>query len=259
MRRFKRMYIVAGMALSMAIAFASVSWATHPGHIFRASFTPTGKAKGDKPAPGALDIALIGADDPATPNPAPPAAQTIDIDLDKSIKVSTKHIPECNADLEGTPSTGPGSADELCGTGAGKKGNALLGTAAATAQIGANVYTGTGLVFNGPAGIIVHIRIEALGATAIVPVSVITSPDQSLYGQRLSAPNVPPIAGGAGALSSLDLTGLERKTVIRKRGKKKVFNLVSGKCTDGTYDFALSETYSDHEPIHETVTQPCTK
>jgi hypothetical protein len=271
MRRFKRFYVAVGLALAATLAFASVGNAvstpdpSYPNHVFDASFTqkpPKGFPK-DKPQPGALHVDLEGNDDPNTPDdPAPPKVTSVALDVDKSIHLSGQGLPVCNADLESTPATGPGSATELCGP-------ALLGTGSAAAQIGTTILQGTGLIFNGPNNtIIVHIRVDAISTTVVVSGQIGTSPDQSLYDQRLSFPNIPPIAGGAGSLKSLVLD--IEKTVKKQSGKaatataskkkkkkKKYISWAKGKCTDGTYNFANNETYSDHVPIHETVEQPC--
>jgi hypothetical protein len=278
MRRFKRTYIVVGLALLGTLAFAATSWAPHPGHVFTATFTatpPKGFPK-DKPQPGVLDVALAGTDDPATPNPAPPRATVINLDVDKSVKLSGKGLPVCphgpasvggDGALEGTPATGPGSAQALCGNEApDKDDNALVGTGAATAQIGTSVVSGTALAFNGTNNsILIHVRIDALSTTVVVPGTIGTAPDQSLYGQRVTF--LPPaIAGGAGSLSSISLN-LTRIEKIKKKGKagasaskkkkKKYASIVSGKCTDGTFNFQNVEDYADHETIQEAVTQPC--
>jgi hypothetical protein len=278
MRRFKRTYVIFGLALLGTLAFAATSWAPHPGHVFSATFTPT-PPKGfpkDKPQPGVLHVVLQGADDPATPSPIPPRATKIDLDVDKSIKVSGKGIPQCphgppsvggDGALEGTPSTGPGSAQALCGNEApDKDDNALVGTGTATAAIGTSTVGGTALAFNGTNNsVLIHIRVEALSTTVVVPGPLGTAPDQSLYGQRITF-LPPPIAGGAGSLSSisLDLTRIQKvkkgtagASASKKKKKKKFASIVSGKCTDGTYNFQNVEEYADHETIQEPVTQPC--
>jgi hypothetical protein len=281
MRRFKRTYIVVGLALLATLAFAATSWAPHPGHVFNATFTPT-PPKGfpkDKPQPGELQVALQGVDDPATPNPAPPRATRIDLDVDESIKLSGKRLPQCthgpasvggDGQLEGTPTTGPGSAQALCGTETAnpKEDNALVGTGSASAQIGTSVVSGQALAFNGTNNsILIHIRIDALSTTVVVPGIIGTAPDQSLYGQRVTF--LPPaIAGGAGSLASisLDLTRIDKvkkgkagASASKKKKKKKFASIVSGKCTDGTFNFQNVEEYADHETIQEPVTQPCTQ
>jgi hypothetical protein len=281
MRRFKRTYIVVGLALLATLAFAATSWAPHPGHVFRATFTPTppkGFPKG-KPQPGALHVELIGADDPATPNQNPPRATQIDLDVDKSVKLSGKGLAQCthgppsvggDGALEGTPTTGPGSAQALCGNEApDKDDNALIGTGTATATLqNGVVLPATVVAFNGTNNsVLVHVRVDPISTTVVVPGPIGQAPDQSLYGQRVSF--LPPsLAGGAASLSSisLELTRIEKikkgeagASASKKKKKKKYASIVSGKCTDGTYNFQNVEEYADHETITEPITQPCTK
>ena len=260
MRRLK-LHLVAGLVLVGALVLASVSWATHPGHVFEANVTLLGQPKSGKPTPAALHVLLRGADDPATPaDPAPPKAQVIKILVDKAINVSTKGLTPCTENLE---STTPENAQELCG-------DSLVGSGPVTAAIGAAPVSGDALFFVGPNNtLIVHVRVPALSVTQIIPGQIQQASDQSLYGQELVF-NVPSLAGGAGSLTSLeaDLQKVVKKkkksagasaSKKKKKKKKKQYSLFTAQCTDGEWNFRNDETYSDHEPIQETVTQPCTK
>jgi hypothetical protein len=259
MRRLKRTHLVAGLVLAAALAVPAVGGATHAGHVFEADVTLIGKAKAGKPTPAELHILLRGADDPATPDdPAPPKAQVITILVDKAVNVSTKGLTPCTANLE---STTPEQAQQACP-------KSTVGTGTVTAAIGAVPVSGTALFFVGPnSTLIVHVRIPALSVTQIIPGSIGPASDQSLYGQQLVF-NVPSLAGGAGSLTSLEanLQKVEKKkskksgaSASKKKKKKKVYSLFSAQCTDGEWNFRNDETYSDHAPIAETVTQTCSK
>jgi hypothetical protein len=249
MRRFKRTYIVVGLALAAALALPTASWATHPGHVFQANISLLGKAKPDERTPASFFFGLAGADDPATPSPVPPRAQTIAVLVDKGVKVSTKGLKPCTANLEGTTSE---QAQAACP-------KSVAGTGTATAAIGTNFVSGTVTALIGPNNTIIgHVRIEALGATQIIPVLIQPASDQSLYRQQLFI-NVPPLAGGAGSLTALNITIQKKVKKKKKSGKKKVFSLFSAECTDGVWSFLNNETYSDHEPISEQVNQTCKK
>jgi hypothetical protein len=261
MRRLNPIHLVAGLAVAAALALPAASLATHTGHVFQADVTLLGKAKAGKPTPAAMHILLRGADDPATPNdPAPPKAQVIRILVDKAINVSTKGLTPCTANLENTT---PELALEACP-------KSQVGTGDVTAAIGGVPVVGTALFFVGPnSTLIVHIRVPALSVTQIIPGAIQQASDQSLYGQELVF-NVPSLAGGAGSLTSLEanLQKVEKKkkkksggasASKKKKKKKKEYSLFSAQCTDGEWNFRNDETYSDHEPISETVTQTCTK
>jgi len=220
MRRFKRLYFAGGLTLVMALAFAGVSTATHgvqPADVF---FTKTGKTtpKGDV---GTLDVRLgPAADDPATSDPVPPKPSQVRVDLSQGITVDGSKFPECTqAQLENAE---PAAAQAACGNTAPKKKNALIATGDAKAQVGSTVLDASALAFNGPSGaVIVYARVEALSLTTIVPCSLGTAPDQSKFKTRFTC-DVPPLAGGAGALTEFNLKfDRVEKKVIKKKGKKK--------------------------------------
>jgi hypothetical protein len=249
MRRLKRTYIIAGLALA-TLALPTASWATHPGHVFETHLTLLGKAKGDKLVPASVEIVLRGADDPATPNdPAPPKAQTINVLIDRDVKVSTRGFKPCTANLENTTTE---QAKAACP-------KSLAGTGSVTAAIGAASVSGNVTSFIGPDNTLIgHVRVDAIGTTQIVPVLIQPASDQSLYKQQTFF-HVPQLAGGAGSLTSLDFTYFKKAKKKTKSGKKKIYSLFAAKCTDGVWDSLNIETYSDHETIVEPFTQTCKK
>jgi len=262
MRRFRRLYFAGGLTLVMALAFAGISSASHgvqPADVF---FTKTGKStpKGDV---GTLDVRLGPAiDDPATPDPVPPKPTNVYVDLSQGITVEGSKFPTCDpAVLEGVPPTGPGSAQSLCGNEAPKSQNALIATGDAKAQVGSTVLDANALAFNGAGGaVIVYARVEAISTTTIVPCQLGTAPDQTKFKTRFTC-NVPPLAGGAGALTQFNLK-FDRvaKKVKKKHGKKKkkFFSIVYGKCpASGAFDFAVTWDYSDHPSETREISHPC--
>jgi hypothetical protein len=262
MRRSKRLYFAGGLALVMALAFAGVSSATHePGGAQAADvfFTKTGKStkKGDV---GTLDVRLGPAtDDPATSDPVPPKASQVRVDLSQGITVDGSKFPECTqAQLEGLE---PAAAQAACGNTAPKKKNALIATGDATAQIGTTVLAANALAFNGPSGaVIVYARVESISTTTIVPCQLGTAPDQTKFKTRFTC-DVPPLAGGAGALTSFNLKfDRVEKKVKKKHGKKKkkFFSIVFGECpASGVFNFAVSWDYTDHASETREITQSC--
>lgn len=259
MRRFKRLYFAGGLTLVMALAFAGVSTAGHgvqPADVF---FTETGK-KTKKGTVGTLDVRLGPAnDDPATSDPVPPKPTQVRVDLSQGITVDGSKFPQCTtAQLEGAE---PAAAQAACGNTAPKKKNALIATGDAKAQVGSTVLDATALAFNGPGGsVIVYARVEALSLTTIVPCQLGQAPDQSKFKNRFTC-DVPPLAGGAGALTEFNLKfDRVEKKVKKKKGKKKkkFFSIVFGKCPPGgTYNFAVTWDYSDHETETREISKPC--
>jgi hypothetical protein len=260
LRRFKRLYLAGALTLASALAFAGISWASHgtqPADIF---FTKTGKStpKGDV---GTLDVRLgPAADDPATSDPVPPKPTQVRVDISQGITVDGSKFPQCTtAQLEGAE---PAAAQAACGNTAPKKKNALIATGDAKAQVGSTVLDATALAFNGPSGsVIVYARVEALSLTTIVPCQLGQAPDQTKFKNRFTC-DVPPLAGGAGALTEFNLKfDRVEKKVIKKKGKKKkkFFSIVFGKCpASGAFNFAVTWDYSDHETETREITQPCT-
>jgi hypothetical protein len=260
MRRFKRLYFAGGLTLVMALAVAGVSTASHgvqPADVF---FTKTGKStpKGDV---GTLDVRLgPAADDPATSDPVPPKPTQVRVDLSQGITVNGGPFPECTqAQLENAE---PAAAQAACGNTAPKKKNALIATGDAKAQVGNSVLDATALAFNGPSGaVIVYSRVEALSLTTIVPCALGPAPDQSKFKTRFTC-DVPPLAGGAGALTQFNLKFDRVEKIVKKKKngkKKKKFNsIVFGKCpSTGTYNFAVTWDYSDHETETREISHPC--
>jgi hypothetical protein len=263
MRKSKRLYFAGGLTLVMALAFAGVSSATHePGGVQAADvfFTKTGKTT-SKGTVGTLDIRLgKETDDPNTADPVPEKATQVRVDLSKDITVDGSPFPECTtAQLEGLE---PAAAQAACGNTAPKSKNALLATGDATAQIGTTELAANSLAFNGPNGaVIVYARVEAISTTTIVPCQLGPAPDQSKFKTRFTC-DVPPLAGGAGALTSFNLKfdRVEKKVKKKKNGKKKkTFNsIVFGKCpSTGVFNFAVSWDYSDHPSETREITQSC--
>ncbi|HYU60988.1 MAG TPA: hypothetical protein VEK39_09520 [Solirubrobacterales bacterium] len=259
MRRFKRLYFVGALALVSVLAFVGVSSAHHGVQPASITFTETGKTT-TKGAVGTLDIRLGPAiDDPATSDPVPPKPTNVFVDLSQGVTVDGSKFPTCTqAQLENAE---PAAAQAACGNTAPKTKNALIATGDAKAQVGTTTLDATALAFNGPSGsVLVYSRVEALSLTTIVPCQLGAAPDQSLYKTRFSCA-VPPLAGGAGALTvfNLKFDRVEKK-VVKKHGKKKkkFYSIVFGKCpSSGQYNFQVTWEYSDHETESRQITQAC--
>lgn len=263
MRRFKRLYFVGGLTLVASLAFAAVSLATHGGQTTSITFAENGKAT-SKGTPGKLGVALANTDDPSTPSVVPPQLNNLVVDLSNGITFDGSKFPQCSDSLESLTAD---QAQATCGNTAAKKKNALIGTAAATVQIGPNVVNATGLAFNGAGKIIVFIRAEALSLTTIIECALGKSSDTSKFKDQFTCP-IPPLAGGAGAVTSVDFT-FERiekikkgksadATTSKKKKKKKVATLIRGKCpSGGSYQNQATFTYNDHETEVIPSNQSC--
>jgi hypothetical protein len=252
-----------------ALALPAISSGSHGVQPADITFTPKGKATA-KGQPGTLDIRLgPAADDPATSDPVPPKPSVVNVDLSQGVTISGAKFPECTqAELEGLD---PAAAQAACGNTAPKSDNALIGTGDGQATVlttgGAVVFPVSALAFNGPNNsVLVYARVDALATTVIVPCSLGTAPDQTLYKSRFTC-NVPPLAGGTGALTQFNLLfdRIEKKkkktaggAVASKKKKKKINSIVFGKCpSSGSFNFQVTWDYTDHETESRQITKPC--
>ena len=247
MRKLKRLAFFGGLAIVASLAFSSVASATHGGQTASLSFTP-GKGKADaKGKPGSLRVALANTDDPSTPAPIPPLLNNYKSELSSGITINPGPFPKCTTSLEGFTAD---QAQAACGSSAPKSKNALVGTAAATVQIGPNVVNATGLAFNGPGELTIFIRADALNVTTIIHCALGSS--SAPYKTSFNCP-IPPLAGGAGAVTSVDFNFLrtevkkkKKSATVSKKKKKKTLAFVRGKCPSGGYQYQSTFTYDDH-------------
>jgi hypothetical protein len=276
MRKFKRWYVAGAVLALSALALPAISSGSHGVQPADITFTPKGKATA-KGAPGTLSIRLgPAADDPATADPVPPKPSVVHVDLSQGLTVSGAKFPECTqGEIEGLD---PAAAQAACGNTAPKSENALIATGDAKATLNTsppeapNTQTATvdatALAFNGPNNqVLVYSRVESLATTVIVPCSLGSAPDQSLYDDRFTC-NVPPLAGGSGALTEFNLlfNRIEKKkkkksaggAVASKKKKKKINSIVFGKCpSGGSFNFQVTWNYTDHETESRQVTKSC--
>jgi hypothetical protein len=263
MRRYKRVTFLGGLAIITSLAFASVGVATHGGQTANISYTANGKAE-KKGTPGILDVELANTDDPSTPSPVPPLLNTLLVELDQNITYDPSKFPVCTDSLENQTAE---QAQALCGNTAPKNKNALIGTAAATVQIGTNTVQAVGLAFNGPNEITTFIRADALNVTTIIHCALgkSTSPG---FKDQFTCP-IPPLAGGAGAVTSVDFA-FERTEKIKKgkgataskkkkkKKKKKTAALIRAKCpSTGSLTNQATFTYDDHATEVIPSTKAC--
>jgi hypothetical protein len=267
MRRLKQLYLAGGLAIVASLAFTSVASATHGGQTANLSFTPNGKAE-KSGTPGALRVQLANTDDPSTPSIIPPLLNQYVSELSSGITLDYQSFPVCTTSLENLTAD---QAQAACGNTAPKANNALIGTAAATVQIGPNVVNATGLAFNGPGPeITVFIRADALNVTTIIHCALGTSNAKlPLYNNKFTCP-IPPLAGGAGAVTSVDFnferTEVKKKkksfgaeaSKKKKKKKKKTITIIRGKCPpSGSYSYQSTFTYDDHATEVIVNNQPC--
>ncbi len=235
-----------------ALAFAAVSSATHGGQTANISYTANGKAEA-KGTPGILDVELKNTDDPSTPSVVPPQLNNLVVELDQNITYDASKFPVCTDSLENLPAD---QAQALCGNTAPKSKNALIGTAAATVQIGPNIVEAVGLAFNGPGEITTFIRADAINVTTVIHCALGKSTNPG-FKDQFTCP-IPPLAGGAGAVTAVDFA-FERTREDQEEEERQVRRGVEEEEEeeDGRSDQGqVSADQGSHEPGDVHVQRP---
>ena len=247
MRRFKRTILTAGLSAVGVLVLAGPAAAQN---------NPVKIDYEGSPKKGTLFIGL-------GPQQASPPFKTNNtlVNLSAGLTVDSEFVPDCQpSSLEGLE---PNAALAACGPAAGKKKNALIATGSAKAVVGSGAQAVTldanAMAFAGPnKDVVVYARVEAINVTQIINCSLGSAP--APYKDSFNCP-VPPLAGGAGALSEFNLL-FDRVEVIKKKkknGKKKKItqSVVKGKCPGGSYVSEVTFTYDDAPSETNQYSDPC--
>ena len=242
----KRAYIVGALGLSLSLAVSGVAYGQN------GTQTITGSVTGTNNASLNTTVDYIPGSDGMVAH-----ATNALIDFPSEIKISTKakikkkgktikkKIPECSpATIEGT--TTP-DAVAACG-------KTRVGEGSAIADVGgidlpATVTAFNGTKVNGNPSILLHSRVDAASLTTVLVGEIRKGGASAPYGTQLNVP-VPPLAGGAAAIQTFGAT-------VQKKILKKVGYVTAGKCSDGSYSFRGTFTYSDAATQTPTFEQPC--
>lgn len=170
----------------------------------------------------------------------PPALESIDIDVDRTIGVDAVGLPVCRAPQLQARSTM--AAKEVCG-------DAIVGSGKAEVEVAFPEQppfrsTGPIVLFNGgvqgkTTTVLLHAYVNVPAPTAIVIKATITRVDKGRFGLHIAA-KVPKIAGGAGSATMFDLKVGRKYTY---KGKQKSF-LAAG-CPTGTWLTKGKAVFSD--------------
>jgi hypothetical protein len=160
----------------------------------------------------------------------PPALQTVDIDIDKTIGIDAVGLPTCKAGQLQARNTA--DAKKACS-------GAIVGSGSAEVEVEfpeQTPFRSTGplVLFNGgvqgrTTTVLLHAYVNVPAPTAIVVKATITRIHRGRFGLHIAA-KVPRIAGGSGSVTMFDLK-VGRKFTYK--GKQKSF-LVAG-CPTGTW------------------------
>jgi hypothetical protein len=183
----------------------------------------------------------------------PPAIQSLELDVDRTIAVDAVGLPSCT---EGEiTARSSAKARRTCG-------DALVGSGSAEVEVAfpeQAPFSSTGplLLFNGgvrggTTTFLLHAYVEVPAPTAIVIKATVTRIHKGRFGLHLEA-KVPRIAGGAGSATRFDLKIGRRFTY---KGRKK--SLLSAGCPTGNWMTKGHVVFSDRTELGMAHLFACT-
>jgi hypothetical protein len=183
----------------------------------------------------------------------PPALQTIDLDIDRTIAVDALGLPRCRKGQIAASTTAV--AKRACGS-------AIVGSGSAEVEVAFPEQapfrsTGPIVLFNGgvrgrTTTLLLHAYVNVPAPTAIVTEVTVTRIDRDRFGLHIAA-RVPRIAGGSGSVTMFDLRVGRRFTY---KGEKKSF-LMAG-CPTGTWVTKGEARFGDGTRLGITHPFTCT-
>jgi hypothetical protein len=180
----------------------------------------------------------------------PPPLEELVLDLDRDIAISTEGYPTCQLEARDTT-----TLEKICGT-------AIMGTGQASVSVAfaeQNPIPATSklLLLNGGTSggkttLFVHAYLTQPITTAIVTTIKVTKIHNGRFGTKAVA-TIPPIANGAGSVTSFNLT-VNRGLKV----KGKPFSSLFAKCPDGHLNAHGIAMFKDGTKAEAEVTRPCT-
>ena len=183
----------------------------------------------------------------------PPALQTVDAEIDRTIGIDAVGLPICReAQIKASSSA---AAKRACG-------DAIVGSGTAEVEVAfpeQKPFSATGplVLFNGGTQgrttlVLLHAYVNVPAPTAVVVRAKVTRIHDGRYGLRLEA-QVPKSAGGAGSATKFDIE-IGRKFTYK--GRKKSF-LVAG-CPTGAWATKGQVRFADDTRLNFTHVFSCT-
>lgn len=182
----------------------------------------------------------------------PPAFQSMDLDIDRTIAVDAVGLPTCRASRIEASSTAV--AKRACGS-------AIVGSGKAEVEVAfpeQTPFRSTGplVLFNGgvrgrTTTVLLHAYVNVPAPTAIVTKATITRIHEGRFGLNIAA-RVPKIAGGSGSVTMFDLRVGRRFTY---KGRRKSF--LTASCPTGTWMARGNARFADGTRLAITHAFPC--
>ncbi len=183
----------------------------------------------------------------------PPAVQTVDIEVDRTIRLDAVGAPACRAGRVEARTTD--AAREACDS-------ALVGSGRAEVEVAFPESvpfsaSGTVLIFNGgvrgqTTTVLLHAYVNVPAPTAIVVRATVTRFHRGRFGLAIAA-EIPRIAGGSGSVTKFDLKIGRR---FSHRGEEK--SLLSASCPTGRWQTRGNVVFSDGTELGLVHAFPCT-
>jgi hypothetical protein len=242
---------VAALALLLATTALGSKEVVHAGEL---SLTDDGgiapfklPAHGGAPATARLEAEVSMLD-----GSHPPALESVDLEVAKTIGVDAVGLPVCKRSK--ITATSSATARHLCG-------DALIGSGSAEVEV---VFpeqapfssTGPLLLFNGGVSgattkVLLHAYVDVPAPTAIVVPAQITRIHHGAYGLEITA-HIPRIAGGAGSVTKFHLDVGRNFTY---RGRPHSF--LTASCPSGHWGTRGEAGFSDGTRLHVLHIFPC--
>ena len=170
----------------------------------------------------------------------PPALQTLDLEIDKTIGVDAVGLPTCKRGLLESRDTA--TVKKVCGDAIVGEGSAEVEVAfpeQAPFRSAGPLVLFNGGVKGGTTTVFLHAYVNVPAPTAIVVKATIQRIDNGRFGMHIAA-RVPRIAGGSGSATNFELKVGRKYTY---KGQKKSF--LTASCPTGTWLTRGHTTFSD--------------
>jgi len=224
----KKRFLIAGLGLAISIVVAGTAISAPAVQTLDVEVGGKSAPKFDKKKFKATSLKVkTSVSDQANPTGIPPKAKTVALKFDsKDFKFNTKAVPGCSASaLENTTTDAAKSACAKSVVGSGNGVAALpLGAGGARTDFPAVI---TAFNRSGGSGILLHSRVGP-------PVNTTVVLNGSVKGTTLNV-NLPPIAGGGGAIASFTVK-VNKKDYVQARCTDKKL------ATTGTFNFTDAPT-----------------
>jgi hypothetical protein len=251
----RHLIYAAVLTAALTLVFANVAFGSREvvrtGELFLADNGGISPAKLPKHGSAPITAHLIG-EIGTLDGSHPPAVQTVDLDIDKTIGIDAVGIPVCKAEqieARSTKDAKRACGDAIVGEGRGEVEVAFPEQAPFTS--GGPVVLFNGGVHGGTTTVFVHAYVDVPAPTAIVVKSTVTRIHRGRFGLHIHA-QIPRIAGGSGSVTKFSLKVGRR---FAYKGKQESF--LTASCPTGKWVTQGNLVFADGTNLGLTHAFPC--